>query len=103
MMLEGNENHERVVGVYRMVPPLVRHQSVAAERPEDNANSNVSSAVCLQVASANEGSLFPALAHFCVLVHIAMSQNSVLDFQSIKLPIVLPLLRTCLQKHIHEH
>ena len=47
MMLEGNENHERVVGAYRMVPPLVRYQSVAAERPEENTNSNVSSAVSL--------------------------------------------------------
>jgi len=57
MMLEGNENHVRVVGVCRMVPPLVRHQCVAAVRPEEIANSNVSSAICLQVANAIKGSL----------------------------------------------
>jgi len=79
MMLWGNENHERVVGLYRMVPPLVRNQSVTAERPEENANSNVSSRVCLHFESTNKESLFPALAHFCVLVHIAMSWNCTLD------------------------
>jgi len=56
-----------------MVPPLARYQSVVAERPEESENSNVSSVVCLQVPSVNKGSLFPALAHFCVLVHMTMS------------------------------
>jgi len=83
--------------------PACEVQSVAAERPEESENSNVSSAVCLQVASAYKGSLFPALDHFCVLVYIVCHGIVHLTHDTkITLSTVLSLLRTCSQTHIEQ-
>ena len=49
-------------------------------RPEEIANFNVLIAVCLQVKSADKGSLSPALYQSHVRVPIAMSRHFALQF-----------------------
>ena len=64
--------------VYRMVPPLVIHQSVAAMRSQE-IQIYMSQVWFVYKLFVMKGSLSPALAHSFVLLHIAMSRDFALE------------------------